>query len=728
VALKILLADDSMTAQNMGKKILTDAGFDVVAVSNGAAAMKKVAADKPDIIILDVYMPGYTGLEVCERIKNSLETSSTPVLLTVGKMEPFRPEEANRVRADGVMIKPFEATDLTAAVRTILEKVHGGALPAALSAPVAPPPKTNGNGQKLSLPAVLRDYEDTIRLTPEEIKEIEIQDAHYEEWKSSAAAEAAEYSPAEPSVAGTGPSSSSSQVSQPLMSAETASSAAVVDPATPLHQDELSGPPAAPPTEDYGFAVGANPLPAANAAPAAPLEIPLTEIPAFGVDFAEANTANAAPPASGQTAEPLTALPEPEKQEYELESSQAASPEAVGLPPLPELEFTAAPVETGEIQAATAPELDLTGSPALGEVTVATDPALVTNTDEDVAQFAVKVGQELPDDISTEAAAEWPSAETTEPSPAAEAWSEPLIDTAATDVPPACLPELSGLQMPPEPASTSFGESMPEAPSSASMSFGSVAFGDVLQPQADREEETQNCEPVVDTPLADVAGPAAAEAAEPEPALPEPIVTDTEAADSASTSAAGMMWEVSGSPAISFEQAAEKLEVADPAETFAETNDTGEITAEPAGADARIHELIEVNESAAISTSEMNLPPASEWFTPARPNTQTESSDLEPLQEEAPEVAPAKTYLAAELQEAAPEISAAKTPVPEEPAAEAIVEASPAFAPLAEATAAAAARMDQPPGDDQIERAVTRALERLKSHLISEISRELGSK
>src|ERR1700757_5180992 len=101
-----------MTAQNMGKKILVDAGYDVVAVSNGAAAIKKVAAERPDLAILDVYMPGYTGLEVCERVKASAETSRIPVLLTVGKMEPFNPEEVNRVKADGVMIKPFEASDL----------------------------------------------------------------------------------------------------------------------------------------------------------------------------------------------------------------------------------------------------------------------------------------------------------------------------------------------------------------------------------------------------------------------------------------------------------------------------------------------------------------------------------------------------------------------------------------------------------------------------------------
>jgi CheY-like chemotaxis protein len=124
VSLKILIADDSMTAQNMGKKILVDAGFDVVPVSNGAAAIKKIAETKPDIIILDIYMPGYTGLEVCEKVKNAPETASVPVLLTVGKLEPYRPEDGAKVKAEGVIIKPFEASDLLSALGRIAEKYN----------------------------------------------------------------------------------------------------------------------------------------------------------------------------------------------------------------------------------------------------------------------------------------------------------------------------------------------------------------------------------------------------------------------------------------------------------------------------------------------------------------------------------------------------------------------------------------------------------------------------
>jgi CheY-like chemotaxis protein len=171
VALKILLADDSMTAQNMGKKILTDAGYEVIAVSNGAAAVKKIAEVSPHLCILDIYMPGYTGLEVCEKIKASSVTARMPVLLTVGKMEPYKPEEGARVRADGVIVKPFEASELLRAVHRFSQRIAG-----AQARPGVPPPPS----PPASTPAT---YEHTVKLTREQIAEY--MEPSLRNWKGS---------------------------------------------------------------------------------------------------------------------------------------------------------------------------------------------------------------------------------------------------------------------------------------------------------------------------------------------------------------------------------------------------------------------------------------------------------------------------------------------------------------------------------------------------------------
>jgi twitching motility two-component system response regulator PilH len=123
LARKILLADDSVTAQNMGRRILTDAGYEVTTVNNGSAALKKIAEQLPELIVLDVYMPGYSGLEVCQRLKETRETARIPVLLTVGKLEPFKPEEARRARADAFIVKPFEASELLTALTKLEDKI-----------------------------------------------------------------------------------------------------------------------------------------------------------------------------------------------------------------------------------------------------------------------------------------------------------------------------------------------------------------------------------------------------------------------------------------------------------------------------------------------------------------------------------------------------------------------------------------------------------------------------
>ena len=211
MALKILLADDSMTAQNMGKKILTEAGYEVVAVSNGAQAVKKIASEKPDLAVLDVFMPGYTGVEVCERVKKAQETAHMPVLLTVGKMEPFKPEEGTRAGADGLVVKPFEASDLLAAIKKIEEKMAGAAAESAAA-------------------------EATIKAPVEEF-----QDASYEEWKVSSPEPAAEEVP---STAATVPDE---MASAPAFGMESYEEAGAPPPAAADAQP--ISPPAAPRTE-----------------------------------------------------------------------------------------------------------------------------------------------------------------------------------------------------------------------------------------------------------------------------------------------------------------------------------------------------------------------------------------------------------------------------------------------------------------------------------------------
>ncbi|MCU1327424.1 MAG: response regulator receiver protein [Bryobacterales bacterium] len=110
---RILLADDSPHAQRMGERILRDEGHEVITVSDGKVAMLRLADASPDLIIADISMPEVSGYELCEYVKNH---GGMPVILTAGAVEPVDEKEVDRVRADGVLKKPFEASLLLASI------------------------------------------------------------------------------------------------------------------------------------------------------------------------------------------------------------------------------------------------------------------------------------------------------------------------------------------------------------------------------------------------------------------------------------------------------------------------------------------------------------------------------------------------------------------------------------------------------------------------------------
>jgi CheY-like chemotaxis protein len=110
---RILLADDSPHAQRMGERILRDEGHEVITVSDGMVAMLRLEDAQPDLIIADISMPVVSGYELCDYVKKN---GGAPVFLTAGAVEPVDDAEVARVRADGVLKKPFEASLLLAAI------------------------------------------------------------------------------------------------------------------------------------------------------------------------------------------------------------------------------------------------------------------------------------------------------------------------------------------------------------------------------------------------------------------------------------------------------------------------------------------------------------------------------------------------------------------------------------------------------------------------------------
>jgi CheY-like chemotaxis protein len=117
----VLLADDSTHAQRIGSKILTSEGIEVITVSNGEAAVKKLAAGAFDLVLADVFMPGRTGYELCSFIKSSPNLAHIPVVLMVGLLEPYDSDQGKHVGAETVIRKPFEPSIMLETVKQLLE-------------------------------------------------------------------------------------------------------------------------------------------------------------------------------------------------------------------------------------------------------------------------------------------------------------------------------------------------------------------------------------------------------------------------------------------------------------------------------------------------------------------------------------------------------------------------------------------------------------------------------
>jgi CheY-like chemotaxis protein len=117
---KILLADDSITIQKVVELTFSEADFQVVCVSNGAQALRKISEMRPDIVLLDVIMPEKNGYEVCEQLKRAPSTSGIPVLLLTGTFEPFDKKRAEAAGANGHLTKPFESQVLVSKVEELI--------------------------------------------------------------------------------------------------------------------------------------------------------------------------------------------------------------------------------------------------------------------------------------------------------------------------------------------------------------------------------------------------------------------------------------------------------------------------------------------------------------------------------------------------------------------------------------------------------------------------------
>jgi CheY-like chemotaxis protein len=119
---RILLADDSPQALRLGEQILTAQGIEVVSVTDGAVAMRRLSDVNPDLFITDLFLPIKNGFELARYMKAEPAFRDIPIVFAAAPVDTFDEQDARNAGADAILRKPFEASGLLDTVQTLLEK------------------------------------------------------------------------------------------------------------------------------------------------------------------------------------------------------------------------------------------------------------------------------------------------------------------------------------------------------------------------------------------------------------------------------------------------------------------------------------------------------------------------------------------------------------------------------------------------------------------------------
>ena len=117
MAEKILVVDDEPVVRGFLRELLTEEGYEIILASNGEEAIDLAKIEDPEVILLDINMPGIDGIEVCKRLKAQEETRYIPIIIVTALDD--RGFIAYLEGADDFVTKPFNPVELTFRIRSM---------------------------------------------------------------------------------------------------------------------------------------------------------------------------------------------------------------------------------------------------------------------------------------------------------------------------------------------------------------------------------------------------------------------------------------------------------------------------------------------------------------------------------------------------------------------------------------------------------------------------------
>jgi DNA-binding response OmpR family regulator len=122
LAHKILVVDDEHSVRSLVADFFTPLGYQVITTENGNDALELAATEEPDVILLDVVMPGLDGTDVCKALRANEKTANIPVIMMTGF--PGAAIDVSQSAPDDLVLKPFMLSDLLKRVRAIIPIRH----------------------------------------------------------------------------------------------------------------------------------------------------------------------------------------------------------------------------------------------------------------------------------------------------------------------------------------------------------------------------------------------------------------------------------------------------------------------------------------------------------------------------------------------------------------------------------------------------------------------------
>ena len=124
---RILVAEDDPDIGSLLDHYLTKAGFLPTVVASGREVMPQIKRDTPDLVVLDLMLPGLDGLQLCRAIRSDAATAAIPIIMLTAKAEESDRIVGLELGADDYITKPFSPNEVVARVRALLRRAHRAA-------------------------------------------------------------------------------------------------------------------------------------------------------------------------------------------------------------------------------------------------------------------------------------------------------------------------------------------------------------------------------------------------------------------------------------------------------------------------------------------------------------------------------------------------------------------------------------------------------------------------